>query len=105
MTSLADLEQLYAEQLRALNIELLQRLAQQEKILAEQNKVLDERDQTIRRHEVLNEKLTYELAIVSVVGGSTSTRSKRFPDIQSYSLYPETMGGVGSLPGRRFSAH
>lgn len=57
MTLNADLEQLSAEQLRALTADLLQLVAHQEKALAE-------RDQTIHHHEVLNEKLAYELAVL-----------------------------------------
>lgn len=64
MTSLADLQHLSIEQLRALNVELLERVAHQEKVMAEQDAVLGERDETIRRHEVLNEKLSYELAVL-----------------------------------------
>ena len=64
MTSLTDLEQLSAEQLRAITADLIHRLARQEKVLAEKEKTIVERDQTILHHKVLNEKLTYELAVL-----------------------------------------
>ena len=57
MTSLAHLDQLSADQLRSLSAELLQRVTRQDERLAEQ-------DKTIRHHEVVNEKLNYELALL-----------------------------------------
>jgi transposase len=57
MTSLADLEHLSAQQLRALTTELIQHVAQQDQVLAE-------RDRTIRHQQAVNDKLTVELAIL-----------------------------------------
>ena len=59
-----DLDTLSAEQLRLLTNELLQHIAQQEQRVAQQDKVLRERDQTIKHHKAVNEKLSYELALL-----------------------------------------
>jgi len=64
MTSLTDLEHLSADQLRTLTAGLLQRVTHQETTLAEQRKALGERDQTIHHYKTINEKLTYELAVL-----------------------------------------
>src|SRR6056297_705172 len=64
MSLQADLKQLNADQLRALAGNLLQQVEHQEQALEQKGQQLQRKEQELHNKTVLNEKLTYELAIL-----------------------------------------